>query len=167
VISFVFSIGFGALATYAPVTPQRPTIMTPTSEAGNMRVGQLQQAGAYVRILDFSPDRKATLLHPGDDVVVTVLFEYNLPGKTAQPTVQLKYLRSTDPMFSWNIIQQQVAQVGVHQLQLSGQFRVPELSALNGEPFQIAIEMVMLDEDLGRINSVAVEKIPMNLEATD
>jgi hypothetical protein len=137
---------------------------TPTSEPVAMDIAQLKQAGAYVHILSIVPDPKTTVFHPGEDFTAIIAFEYNLPGRTPQPSVELKYLRSAGSIFSWTIIQQQVAQVGVHKLQLSGQFQAPEISALNGEPFQIAIEMIMLDEGMGKINSIAIDKVTFNLE---
>lgn len=160
-ISFIFSLIFGSLAAYAPAYEAEVTIATSTQEPPLMSFEQLKVSGAYVHIATVSSGIEK--LNPGDNVPITVLIDYNLPGPALQAAIRLEYLEKVTSFPTWQSIQQQAAKVGVNQIQLAGPIVVPETLALNGEPFQIAVSLIILDEGTGQIRAVVEDKYILNV----
>jgi hypothetical protein len=123
-----------------------------------------KENGAYVRIESISP-LTDTAFPVEVETPVVVSVTYYLPGNAVQPKIQLEYLQAWVPNGSrWHVVQELPVKIATHTVQLAGTITPPDPLELKDLQFQIAVRLVVLDDNLGRQNTIASDEIPFELE---
>jgi hypothetical protein len=129
-----------------------------------MTVDELKQAGAYVRIESIDPSPEKKVFTEGEREKVVVVVSYDLPGQSVTPTLEFEYLDKTEPRHHSMVMQRLPAVPGKHRVQMVGEVIGPSLSDLHGTPFQIEVDLSVLDEVTGRTFTVASDHTVFELK---
>lgn len=107
---------------------------------------QLQEKGAYIKILEINPPPSTELIS-NKEYQFVVLVEYYLPGKVPLAEIDLHYTigYSPDKGEASYLPSRLAAQEGKHTIQLAGVVKTPDILALNGNPFQVGAHIEALD----------------------
>jgi len=148
-----------ALAMLAYVISLIVPSTQPTADI--LSVEELKAKGAYIQIDEITPSPDTWVFKTGVETSVTVMAKYNLPGNATSPAIGLKYLSGNK---RWNVMYTAPVEVGVHSIRLSGVVEAPDPTTLDGEPFQLAVSLDILDRGTGTKSSVASDRVEFRLE---
>jgi predicted PurR-regulated permease PerM len=135
-----------------------------------MSADELRISGVSLRILEINPSPNEKIFKENEEQLAVAVVQYYLPANSTSPQLSFQYLNSSQqrpndyPLLNSKVIQSLPAEIGSHRIQMAGKLQAPKLADLNNIPFQVEVNLSVLDKGLGTVEAVASDKILYKLE---